>query len=143
MHLSSRKLKHEGTLELSMTSMIDVVFLLLIFFMTTISFRVTERDLTTGVQVKREARERLFADLEPAVVEIINVDGRFLYALGSRQMDTLNELRDVLKRFPGKGAGAYVRVRDEVPFDMAASAVQACHDAKFPSVYYVAIPDNP
>jgi hypothetical protein len=45
MKLSSHKIERESRLELSMTSMIDVVFLLLIFFMTTSSIHETEREL--------------------------------------------------------------------------------------------------
>ncbi len=42
MRLTSRSGKHSGNLELNMTPMIDVVFLLLIFFMVTTVFRTPQ-----------------------------------------------------------------------------------------------------
>jgi hypothetical protein len=70
MKLSSHKLSRDSRPELSMTSMIDVVFLLLIFFMTTSSFLKTERDLDSGIQVERRSGERR-GDFEPAIVDVV------------------------------------------------------------------------
>ena len=67
MKLSSRKIEREKRIELSMTSMIDVVFLLLIFFMTTASFVKTERQLDSAIRVKNKTAEQallLMEDLE-------------------------------------------------------------------------------
>ena len=58
MRLSSHKLQRETHLELPMTSMIDVVFLLLIFFMTTSAFVKTERELGFGNQSQSGGRQR-------------------------------------------------------------------------------------
>ena len=41
-------------LEMQMTSMIDVVFLLLIFFMVTSSFQKAERELDPAIKVERQ-----------------------------------------------------------------------------------------
>jgi biopolymer transport protein ExbD len=136
MKLSSRKLNRRNRVELSMTSMIDVVFLLLIFFMTTASFVKTERQLDTNIK-SQESSSSAASDLEPAIVEVVSVEGVFLYRVGGRTFQTPAELTDVLRQFPSKVDGAYVKVSDDVPFRLAAAAIQACKDAGFTLVSYV------
>ena len=86
MKLSSRSGRHAAKIELQMTSMIDVVFLLLIFFMVTSSFRETERELDPAVKIERQSGAQA-ADLAPTIIRIVrsgggvrttvvNVDGR-------------------------------------------------------------------
>ena len=136
MKLSSRKLEHERKITLSMTSMIDVVFLLLIFFMTTASFVKTERDLDSAIKVN-ERSSAAVNDLEPAIVELVSGGGGFVYRVGSREMTSPDELTNVLRAFPNKQDGAFVQVSDGAPFEMAAAAIQACKDADFTAVSYV------
>ena len=73
MKLSSHKIERESRLELSMTSMIDVVFLLLIFFMTTASFVKTERELDSGIKVERQSAGQQQSDFEPAIIDVVKV----------------------------------------------------------------------
>lgn len=136
MKLSSRKLNRRNRVELSMTSMIDVVFLLLIFFMTTASFVKTERNLDTNIK-SQEASSAAASDLEPAIVEVVNLEGIYLYRIGGRTMQTASELTEVLRQFPSKLDGAYVKVSNDVPFQHAAAAIQACKDAGYDLVSYV------
>lgn len=138
MKLSRQKLVRGSKLELSMTSMIDVIFLLLIFFMVNAGFQKTERNLDSAVQVESRSANPARADLQPAVVDVVAAGGSYAFKLGSRQVPTRAELTDVLRQFPNKGDGAFVRVRDEIPFVWAAEALQACHDAGFVSVSYLA-----
>ena len=119
-----------------MTSMIDVVFLLLIFFMTTASFVKTERNLDPAIKLKEQSNSRS-SDLEPAIVEVVPSGGRYVYRIGGLELKTENELVDVLRQFPDKLDGAYVRVSDGAPFRMAAAAIQACKTAQFNVVAYV------
>ncbi|HUT94303.1 MAG TPA: biopolymer transporter ExbD [Thermoguttaceae bacterium] len=137
MKLSSRKIEREKRIELSMTSMIDVVFLLLIFFMTTASFVKTERQLDSAIRVKNKTAEQALSDLEPAIVEVVPSGDRFLYQLGTREITSDEELTRVLESFPNKEDGAFVRVSDGAPFRMAAAAIQACKTAGFATVSYV------
>ncbi len=65
MKLTNRR--HGSKLDLQMTSMIDCVFLLLIFFMVTSSFNATERELDTGI-TKEEAAAQQASDLAPIIV---------------------------------------------------------------------------
>jgi biopolymer transport protein ExbD len=137
MKLSSRSLRQTTTIELSMTSMIDVVFLLLIFFMTTSSFVKTERNLDPAIQLNERSSSASPRDLEPAIVEVVNLDSRDVFRLGGREFSSADDLTQVLRQFPNKLDGAFVQVDDAAPFHMAAAAVQACKSAGFTLVSYV------
>lgn len=137
MKLSSRKIQRNSRVTLQMTSMIDVVFLLLIFFMTTASFVRTERDLAAAVKVKDKSTSSAPSDLEPAIIDIVRAGDKWVFRVGGRETDSLEELTNILKQFENKLDGAFVRVGDEAPFRMAATAIQAAKSAKFSSVSYV------
>lgn len=137
MKLSSRKIDRGRRLELPMTSMIDVVFLLLIFFMTTMAYQLTERELPSAIRVRNRTAAGSANDLQPAIVEIARSGGGFVYKLGTREVATAEELTALLRLFKNKSDGAFVRVRGEAPFAMAAGAIQACKSAGFPTVSYV------
>ena len=137
MRLSSVKVQRQTKIELSMTSMIDVVFLLLIFFMTTASFVKTERNLDSTIKVKQSAGRQSARDLEPTIVEVMRGSAGFVYKLGGREIESGEELTGLLRQLDNKIEGAFVRVSDEAPFRMAACALQACKSAGFASVTYV------
>jgi biopolymer transport protein ExbD len=142
MRLTSRSGKHGGSLELNMTPMIDCVFLLLIFFMTTASFVETERELNPAIKVQR-ASAKAAGDFQPAVIDVVKGSGgRFVYRLGGREIGTQQELTQVLKQFDNKVQGAFVRVSDDAIFDLPAAAIQAAKDAGFPFVSYVPLDEK-
>jgi biopolymer transport protein ExbD len=138
MRLTSRR--HQSKLEMQMTSMIDCVFLLLIFFMVTSSFNKAERELDPAVKVQRAAPAA--SDLAPAIVDIVRGGEGFVFKLGGRQFTSAGELTEVLRQLDNKLDGAVVRAADDAPFDMAASAVQACKSAGFQLVSYVPLPSS-
>ncbi|MFN0017569.1 MAG: ExbD/TolR family protein [Pirellulaceae bacterium] len=137
MRLTSRSGKHGGSLELNMTPMIDCVFLLLIFFMTTASFVETERELNPAIKVQR-ASAKAAGDFQPAIIDVVKGSGgKFVYRIGGREIETQQELTQVLRQFDNKVQGAFVRVSDDAIFDLPAAAIQAAKDAGFPFVSYV------
>jgi biopolymer transport protein ExbD len=136
MKLTSRR--HGSKLELQMTSMIDCVFLLLIFFMVTSSFNKAERELDPAIKVQRAGAGS--SDLAPAIIDVMRSDERFVFKLGGRELTTAAELTDVLRQLDNKLDGAVVRAADDAPFEMAAGAVQACKSAGFALVSYVPLP---
>jgi biopolymer transport protein ExbD len=119
--------------------MIDVVFLLLIFFMTTASFVRTERNLASAIKVNRQAASQSASDLEPTIIEIVRSGDRFVFRLGQREFTNQTELADLLEQLDNKADGAFVRVSDEAPFGMAAAAIQACKSAGYPGVSYIPV----
>jgi len=136
MRLTNRRTQHGEKIELSMTSMIDVVFLLLIFFMTTASFVKTERQLDSNIK-NQDSASASASDLEPAIVEIVKRGDRFVFRVGALEMNDATELTNILRQFPSKLDGAYVKVNDDAPFRMVAAAIQSCKDAEFTTVTYV------
>ena len=137
MKLTSRSGRHSSRIELQMTSMIDVVFLLLIFFMVTASFHKTERQLDPAIRVQRTAASQTRKQLEPAIVDVVQGARGYVYRLGGREFTSADELTAVLRQFENKIDGAFVRVADAAPFEMAAVAIQACKSAQFLAVSYV------
>lgn len=126
-----------------MTSMIDVVFLLLTFFMVTSSFIQTERNLDPSIRVERPSPREATSDLQPAIVDIVRGDAGFRYQLGMRRFDSVEDLLEVLQLFDNKRDGAFVRVGDDVPFGMAAAAIYACKEAHFVPVSYLPVSEAP
>ena len=133
MRLTSRR--HGSKIDLQMTSMIDCVFLLLIFFMVTSSFNRTERELDTGLATETKT-VKAAGDLAPIVVEVIHGDGGFVFKVGGRQLESREELTNVLRKIENKLDGAFVRAADDAPFLMASGAIQACKDAGFLKTTY-------
>jgi biopolymer transport protein ExbD len=119
-----------------MTSMIDVVFLLLIFFIVSASFVETERELKSTIQTDQAGGNR---DLEQVMIDIVDAGGRFVYRLGGRDIVSPAELEQVLNGMPAQSKfdGAFVRVSDGAPFDMPATAMSLCKEARFSSVTYI------
>jgi biopolymer transport protein ExbD len=120
-----------------MTSMIDIVFLLLIFFMVTTSFRKTERELDPVIKSQQKSGQAAETDFEPVIIEVVVVAGASAYRLGPTTYDTDSELRRVLRQFDNKTDGAYVKVRDDASYGAAARAMQACKSAGFNAVSYI------
>ena len=120
-----------------MTSMIDVVFLLLIFFMVTTSFRKAERELDPAVRSEQVASSGAQNDFEPVIVEVVAADGDTFFRLGTAVFSMDEELIKTLRQFDRKGDGAYVKVSDGAKFGHAAWAMQACKTAGFEAVSYI------
>lgn len=117
--------------------MIDVVFLLLIFFIVTASFTKTERELDAVTKVNEKSAASAKTDLEPAIIVLTEADGKWVFQIGSNNIPTFTELEEVLNKFPNKADGAFVRAPDKAPYRMAAEAIQACKNADFPGVSYI------
>jgi biopolymer transport protein ExbD len=120
---------------LQLTSMVDVIFLLLIYFLMTTSYTPPEARLTPALQAERVSGGAA-ADLEPQVIHVELFDGEPSFRLGDRVLKTRNDLRDVLEQLP-KEAGVFVRGSDRVPVAFGVAALQASYDAGFFKVTYV------
>lgn len=139
MRLSSRK-RSEERMELSTTGMIDIVFLLLVFFLATASFLPPEKEIRPAISTE-EKSSSASNDLEKAIVEIVAEGAGFVYKLGSETTNDRNFLIDQLNSFPNKVDGAFVRTDDEAPFDMTAQAISACKKAGFIVVTFLSDAD--
>lgn len=112
---------------LNLTSMIDVLFLLIIFFMVGTQFSVAERKL--GLQVpKVDDVATLSAQPER---RIINVYSDGTVALDDDSM-SLSELTDSLKAIKARGESLGVLIRGDAQANMqqVAPVLKVCIDAK-------------
>ena len=136
MKLSAHRASRDKRLTLQMTSMIDVVFLLLIFFIVSAAFIETERELNSAIQLDKSGAP---SNLEKVVIEIVDAGGGYVYRLGSEDYTSGDELYAKLRQFPARSRaeGAFIRVADGAPFDMPATAISLCHKARFISVSYI------
>jgi biopolymer transport protein ExbD len=94
------------------------------------------------VKVNKQAPSQRPQASEPAIIDLVpselpeNNNG-FAMKLGSRTFTRFSELVDVLRQLDNKHDGAFVRVPPEAPYELAASAIQACKTAGFTQVSYV------
>ncbi|MBL4590516.1 MAG: biopolymer transporter ExbD [Phycisphaerales bacterium] len=124
---------------LPLTSMIDVVFLLLIYFLVTANFAQPERDLPSALQTDGEGARS--SDLQPQIVEIRMLDGAPIFVLGDLAVRTGEDLRVILEQLP-KEAGVAVRSVPDAPISAVAEAMQASFDAGFIKRSYVPRDEN-
>lgn len=139
MKLSNRQLDPRR-LDLSMTSMIDVVFLLLIFFLVTTTFIQPEKEIAANIQVNEQEASTDSSLTDPAIVDVLMNGDSVLFRIGAVRTNDLREVERILSAFDDKSKGAFVRVAGSVPYEAAAQAIGACKAAGFPSVSYLPLP---
>ena len=100
MRIPSRFASERGRLDVQMTPMIDVVFLLLVFFVWTASFQIVERLLPssllasgTGAAVETTPEE---LDFERIVIRLRLVDGRPTWTVNGTPAESLARVRATL-----------------------------------------------
>ncbi|MFG0329317.1 MAG: ExbD/TolR family protein [Phycisphaerales bacterium] len=125
-----------GRLELNLASMIDVVFLLLIFFLATATITLPESKLSPNLQTRNEDAPAATQDYTPQVVRVEVEAGRPVYRVGGRTLTDRRTLLTLLEELP-KDVGVFVEVADEAPVGAAATAIQTARDAGFDKVTYV------
>lgn len=133
----SNRLRTKIRIELSMTSMIDVVFLLLIFFLVATTFMRPTQQLAAVINVNEQNADQTKTDLEPAIVDIILQGNVTLYRIGAITTNDLEQIKTTLSTFEIKEEGAFVRVADNVPFEKAAQVIGACRSSGFKTVSYL------
>ncbi len=122
----SPRIQFEEIPTLNLTSMIDVLFLLIIFFMVGTKFIESERQIELKLpQVK--SGQALTAAPEKKVINVYQ-DGQITL---DRKNVTLDELRDRLAaaRSQYRALGVTVRGDGSAPFQRIASVLSACKQA--------------
>lgn len=120
-----------------MTSMIDVVFLLLIFFIVTTTFVRPEREIASAIKVNEQNSTAQKSNLEPAIIDVFRSNAQVQFRIGAVRTNDLNEIKTLLNGFTNKSEGAFVRVAGDVPYEAAAQAIGACRASGFESVSYL------
>ena len=129
--LSGRRPKRRVGIRIDMTPMVDVAFLLLIFFMVTTVFR-TPKALEINLppkDAKVDVRESLVLRL------FILEDGRLYWKRGAAEnpwtRSTVGELRNVLKPFEGQNELIMVvKIDRKTPFENMVNTLDELHHAK-------------
>ena len=127
-----RRASHLGVLPL--TSMIDVVFLLLIYFLVTSNFAQLERDLSSAVQ--SDGGGARTSQLQPQVIMVEYVDGQVVFTIGARTTTSKSGLVQILEQLP-REPGVAIRASRNAPIGSIATAMQASQDAGFSRRIYV------
>ncbi|MCZ6834687.1 MAG: biopolymer transporter ExbD [Planctomycetota bacterium] len=121
---------------LNLASMIDVTFLLLIYFLVTTVLAKQEDRLSPTLQTESESASGELSDFQPQIVKVMNIDGAPGYQLGPNVFRTKEDLARTLGGLP-KTAGVFIHVHNDLPVGFAVAAIQAARDAGFDQVTYV------
>ncbi len=124
-----------GLPRLELTSMIDVIFLLLIYFVLSSTYQTPETATSAALRSDAFVGGRS-ADLTPQVVEVEGGPGGNTYRVGERTVRSARELAALVRSLPREG-GVLVRGHPEASVDAAAQALAVCRDAGFARITYV------
>src|SRR5262245_56848197 len=127
---------------LPLVALLDVIFFMLLYFMAAGTLAAPDAELQSAIATDRKGAGQ-GSDLQSQILYVEagpssgGEPGATRYRLADRVMKDKAETRKVLERLP-KEPGFVVKVADDVPVAAAASALQACRDAGFVRVSYVA-----
>ena len=121
---------------LNLASMIDVTFLLLIYFMVTMVLTAQEDHLSPTLQTQRDAASGEASDFQPQIIDVLMLEGAPAYRLGPRVIRQREVLFEALRELP-TSVGVFINVSDGVPVGFAVAAIQVARDAGFEQVTYV------
>jgi|TARA_B100001964_G_scaffold225267_1_gene272905 biopolymer transport protein ExbD len=119
--------------------MIDVTFLLLIYFIATTVFIVPEDKLSPTLRIDEKSSTQL-QDLDPQIVTVTMQESNPAYLIGERIIRDRTQLANVISKLP-LSPGIIIRVEDNVPLGFAVAAVQESRDVGFEKVTYVPATD--
>jgi biopolymer transport protein ExbD len=121
---------------LNLASMIDVTFLLLVYFMVATVLSAPEDKLSPTLQARQEESSGAASDFQPQVIEVLRLADGPAWRLGTVVIRERAVLLEALRRLPSD-PGVFVQVYGGVDVEMAVAAVQAARDAGFDEVTYV------
>ena len=119
----------------NLSSMIDVTFLLLVYFIVTTVFTPPEDLLTPALKVE-DGASMSQQDLEPQIVQVELIEQNPAYTIGEHVCRDRKALSKVLQNLPTE-PGLIIKVRSDIPIGFAVAAIQVARDANFEKVTYV------
>jgi len=126
----TRPIKNRATasaLNLSTASMIDVVFLLLIFFLVTTSFRTPTQSVVTPILSRTVSQSDISdVEIEQVTLAIGDEAGKVTYEMGGVKTTEVSEIRELLNNLKPNSAQIIVQVNDGIPFQSAISLITLC-----------------
>ncbi len=145
MRTTSHHLESAGRSDSTMTPMIDVVFLLLIFFVCTASFQIAEQNLPSSLQIPAgtgaqdvEIDPELM-DLEDVIIKIF-WDGQPRWEINGEAKSTLGEVRSVLAAIAQVDTALPVilDVADQVPLGNVINVYDISRAEGFNKIHFAA-----
>jgi biopolymer transport protein ExbD len=134
-----------GRLDVKMTPMIDVIFLLLIFFICTASFRPPEETLPTRMSLPGAVDSRLpvdpeLIDLDEIVVKVMWRERKVAWQINDVDYRTLAEVRDVLEaaRQLKPDLPVILDVEPSVPMENVIDVYDVCRQVGLERVQFAA-----
>lgn len=129
-----------------MTPLIDVVFLLLIFFVCTASFQIVEQNLpsslrlATGAGTEQIEVDPRLQDLEDVIIKIFWVDGAPSWEINGERRASLAEVRQVLEAIASIDTSVPVilDVDNAVPLGHVIDVYDLSRAAGFQSIQFAA-----
>ena len=136
MRIRHRTLRKRQTITLNLASMIDVTFLLLLYFLVTTVLARPEDRLSPTLQTQSDNAAGPTVDFQPQILDVLMSEGVPVYRLGTQIIADRAALVHALQPLH-KPAGLFIQVFDDVPVGTAVAAFQAGRDAGFEQVTYV------
>ena len=121
-----RRKRHIGQLTFQITPMIDMTFLLLIFFMVT--FKMSKEEVKLDIQLPVTSTAKMARDLSNR--DIINIDGDGEYFLKNDRAtkdQVAAHLKEQFRNFPP--LRVYVRADRETPAQQLKALLRMCSEA--------------
>ncbi len=129
----------------SMTPMIDVVFLLLIFFVCTASFQIPEAILPSPLELPGTSSadlppELTEPELERVLIAVSQRDSAILLTVNGQNCPTLARLSELLVALAGVDTSLPVLldIAGETPLGTAIDVYDRCRLARFEQIQFVA-----
>ena len=136
-HTKKRRRLNQAALNLS--SMIDVTFLLLIYFVATTVYTLPEDKLSPALKYEDGSASQE-QEFEPQIITVTMLDSLPTYVLGEQIIRDRTQLAVIIAKLP-HDPGIIIRVEDAVPVGFAVAAVQESRNAGFERVTYVPASD--
>lgn len=138
--LLTRRKQEPTQPQLNMAAMVDIVFLLLIFFMCTSSISQLESSLSGQVSQLGPGSGRDSEDILPYIIRLERVSEGILVSLEDSPCATFESLFDRLRAMYARGGDNQVLIKGQgtVPFGYMVAALDACHRAGFQSAAFSA-----
>lgn len=135
MNFSNAKRRRINSTALNLSSMIDVTFLLLVYFIVTTVFTPPEDLLSPALKVE-EGTSSQQEEFEPQIVTISIQGANPAYLIGEQVLRNREQFVTVISKLP-REPGIIIRVEDTVPVGFAIAAIQESRNAGFERVTYV------
>jgi biopolymer transport protein ExbD len=122
--------REEPLYTIELTPMIDVVFLLIIFFLVATTFQRLEREIAVSVPLSETGREGE-EGLEPVVVNVLPEGEGYRIVVGGNSV-SLDQLRALLARrvATAPGTKALVRADGSLRHQQVVEVADACRKAR-------------